>query len=95
MLSGLGELRLCTAYELNGQTLSELPYDDFDKLVPVYETMPGWTEDITKCRSMNDLPVSARSYVARIEELAGCKIGLVSVGADRNETIMMHDPFKR
>ncbi len=95
VLSGLGELRLCTAYELNGQTLSELPYDDFDKLVPVYETMPGWTEDITKCRSMNDLPVSARSYVARIEELAGCKIGLVSVGADRNETIMMHDPFKR
>lgn len=93
VLSGLNEVRLCVAYELDGERITELPYDDFEKLVPVYETLPGWTEDLRGCRALKDLPQNARAYVARIEELAACRVGLVSVGADRVETIMLHDPF--
>ena len=93
VLSGFEELRICVGYELHGQPLSDLPFDDLESLVPVYETLPGWTENISHCRTMEELPARARAYVARLEELAGCKIGLVSVGADRAETIQLVPAF--
>lgn len=95
VLSGLNEVRLCTHYTRGTETLTDVPYDDFDQLVPVYETMPGWTEDITRGRTLNDLPAAARNYVKRIEELAACEVSLVSVGADRSETILLRNPFAR
>jgi adenylosuccinate synthase len=55
---------------------------------PVYESMPGWKEDITTARSYDDLPQAAQNYIARIEELSGVKVGIVSVGPDRAETIV-------
>ena len=93
VLSGFEELRICVGYELHGQPLSDLPFDDLESLVPVYETLPGWTENISHCRTIEELPARARAYVARLEELAGCKIGLVSVGADRAETIQLVPAF--
>jgi len=93
VLSGLDEVRVCVGYELHGKPLSDLPFDDLESLVPVYETLPGWRESITHCRSIDALPAKARDYVTRIETLAGCKIGLVSIGADRAETIQLVPAF--
>ena len=93
VLSGFEELRICVGYELHGQPLSDLPFDDLESLVPVYETLPGWTENLSHCRTIEELPARARAYVTRLEELAGCKIGLVSVGADRAETIQLVPAF--
>ncbi len=93
VLGGLGDLRICVAYELDGERLDEPPYDGLDRVTPVYETLSGWDEDITGCESVDALPPRARAYVERIEELAGCRLGLVSVGADRDATLRLSDPF--
>jgi adenylosuccinate synthase len=93
VLSGLDEVRVCVAYERRGETLHDVPYDDLESLVPVYETFPGWREPLSHCRAIDELPATARAYVRRIEELAGCPIGLVSIGADRSETIQLVSPF--
>ena len=93
VLRGFDELSICTAYELDGATLDEPPYEGLERVRPVYETMPGWTEDIASCDSVDALPDRARAYVKRIEELAGCPLGLVSVGADRDATLRLEDPF--
>lgn len=93
VLGDLDEVRICTAYELDGETYDEPPYDGLDRVTPVYETLPGWKQDITGCESVDALPENARAYVARIEELAGCRLGLVSIGADRDATLHLVDPF--
>jgi adenylosuccinate synthase len=59
----------------------------------VYETLDGWTEDLSAARRLEDLPATARRYVARLEELVGAPVALVSVGAGREETIVVRDPF--
>jgi adenylosuccinate synthase len=89
VLSGLPELQLCTAYRRNGETLNYFPSDSFEleQCEPVYETLPGWSEDVSKCRTLADLPVAARRYVDRIGELAGLPVSVVSVGPDREQTI--------
>ncbi len=93
VLTGRDELKICVGYEIGGVRHDEPPYDDWDAIVPVYETLPGWTEDITTCRTRADLPLHARRYVDRIEELVGCKVGVVSVGPDREQTADLRDPF--
>ncbi len=93
VLTGLPQLDICTGYELDGKRLDHVPYDDLDRLEPIYETLPGWTTDLTGARSMADLPENARRYVERVAELAGCPVTLVSVGADREETFGTLDPF--
>jgi adenylosuccinate synthase len=93
VLSGMDELRICTAYELDGERLDEPPYDGLERVTPVYETLAGFHEPIADCDSVDALPDRARAYVRRIEELAGCPIGLVSVGADRDATLRLRDPF--
>ena len=55
--------------------------------------LPGWTEDLGKCSTIGELPENARRYVKRVEELAGCRIGMVSIGADRAQTLRLEDPF--
>jgi len=95
ILSGLGSLQLCNAYSLDGQLLTELPTDpdDFGRVTPVYETLPGWAESLGGARTFSDLPATARAYVRRVEAVAGVPVVCVSVGADRGETIVLKNPF--
>ncbi len=95
ILSGLDSLQLCNAYSLDGQLLTELPTDpdDFGRVTPVYETLPGWAESLGGARTFSDLLATARAYVRRVEEVAGVPVVCVSVGADRGETIVLKNPF--
>jgi adenylosuccinate synthase len=95
VLSGLPMLQICTAYSLRGAETSELPVDaeDFEQVTPVYQSMPGWEERLAGVRRFDKLPAAARTYVRRIEEVAGVPVVCVSVGADRGETILLQNPF--
>jgi adenylosuccinate synthase len=95
VLSGLETVKVCTAYTYQGVVLDEIPasLEIMEQCSPIYEELPGWSEDITGAKSMEDLPANARSYVARIEELSGAPVVLVSVGPRRDETIMLRNPF--
>ncbi len=93
VLTGMKELQLCTGYELDGKRLETPPYDDLDRVTPVYETMPGWDEPVSGCRRVEDLPENARAYITRIEEEIECPVWLVSVGPDREQTIVVREPF--
>jgi adenylosuccinate synthase len=93
VLTGLPRLSLCVAYQRGGERLTELPFDDYDRCTPVYETVEGWTEILSAARKLEDLPRAARTYVDRIAELAGCAVTMVSVGSRRHETIVLKDPF--
>ena len=89
VLSGLEELKVCTSYEIDGEETNVFPshVDDLRKVVPVYETIPGWSEELTGCRAMEELPSAARNYLDRVAQLVGCPIKMVSVGPDREQTI--------
>ena len=91
VLSGLPELKLCTAYEIDGERTVYFPSDAFrlERCKPIYETIPGWKDDITAARKLTDLPADARRYIDRIAELAGLKVSVVSVGPDRAQTIIV------
>ncbi len=90
VLSGLSEVKICTAYELDGERVSHFPSDSFrlERCKPVLETLPGWSEDITKVKKLTDLPAAARRYVDRIAEILAKKVSFVSVGPDRDQTII-------
>ncbi len=94
VLTGLPELKVCVAYELDGQQLAHPPYERIESVQPVYETLEGWEEDLVSCRTRDDLPAAARGYLARIEQEVGCRIGVVSVGPDREDTACLLDPFE-
>jgi adenylosuccinate synthase len=89
VLSGLPEVKVCTAYRYDGEPRAHFPSDSFEleRCEPVFETLPGWAEDISACRRLADLPAAARRYVDRIGELAGLPVSVVSVGPDRDQTI--------
>ncbi len=89
VLGGLDELRICTAYEIDGRRVEQFPshIDDLRKAVPIYETLPGWPEELTEVRQEVDLPPAARRYVDRIGELLGRPVTIISVGPDRDQTI--------
>jgi adenylosuccinate synthase len=92
-LDQIDPIRICTHYELDGHRL-ELPPStiaELERVVPVYETLPAWNTDISACRSWEDLPEAARRYIHRIESLLRVPVGLVSVGPDRNQTLL-RDP---
>jgi len=88
VLSGLKELKICVAYDYKGEQVEYPPQEQngMAYVKPVYETMPGWDEDITGARSWDELPENAVKYLRRIEELTGVKVGIVSVGPDRVQT---------
>lgn len=88
VLSGLKEVKLCVSYEYKGETVAYPPQEQngMAYVAPVYETLPGWDEDITDARSWDDLPENAVKYLKRVEEISGVKIGIVSVGPDRVQT---------
>ena len=89
VLSDMPELKICTAYELDGKQITDFPshVDDLRKVTPVYETVPGWQKDITGVRKMADLPQAARDYLERISQLIGRPVEVVSIGPDREQTI--------
>ena len=89
VLSGLPELKMCVAYEIDGERRTHFPSDayDLERCKPVYETISGWQEDITTARKLSDLPAAARRYVDRVRELVGLPVSVVSVGPDRDQTI--------
>jgi adenylosuccinate synthase len=93
VLSGLDTVPVCVAYEVDGRRVDDMPMTqtDLHHAIPVYEELPGWWEDISECRSYDDLPANARSYVDRIEELAGARISAVGVGPRRDQTIVRHN----
>ena len=90
VLSGLDELKICVAYDLDGERQTTFRSDAhiLERCKPVYETVRGWSNDISTCRRLSDLPASARNYVDRISELLGLPISIVSVGPDRAQTII-------
>jgi adenylosuccinate synthase len=96
VLSGLPTLKVCTAYELDGRRLTELPgdLDDFSRVTPVYEELPGWEQTLAGARTFDDLPAAAQRYVRRIEEIIGVPVVCISVGAERGETIVLQNPFR-
>jgi adenylosuccinate synthase len=87
VLSGLDELKICTGYRLDGDDVESLDPADLGKVECVYETLPGWQEDITGCRTFADLPDAAQNYVRRVSELVGRPVGIVSVGPGREQSL--------
>ena len=89
VLSKLPEIQVCVAYELDGQRIDYFPahVNDLRRLKPIYETLPGWQQDVTGARSLDDLPVAAIEYVKSIESLVGRRVEFISVGPDRAQTI--------
>jgi adenylosuccinate synthase len=89
VLTGLPQIPVCVAYDVDGVHRAELPTSqtDFFHAIPIYENFPGWTEDITGARSLNDLPKNAQNYVLALEEMSGAPISAVGVGPGRDQTI--------
>jgi len=97
VLTGFPEIKVAVKYRAGGQTFEEMPSDleTLEQCEAVYETLPGWTEQLEGARRWEDLPGNARAYVERVAQLAGVKVMAVSVGADRGETILLENPFRR
>jgi len=95
VLDGFETLKICTGYELDGVTRDFLPTaaDQQARCTPVYEEMPGWSESTEGARSWADLPAEAIKYVRRVEELIGCPVALLSTSPERDDTILVTDPF--
>lgn len=95
VLDGIQELQLCVGYELDGEKIDILPMgaDDIERCTPIYETMPGWTDSTVGVTDYNQLPVNARRYLDRIQEVTGVPIAMVSTSPDRDHTILLHNPY--
>ena len=95
VLDGFAQIKVCTGYRLDGQMLDYLPADATQqaRLEPVYETLDGWSETTAGARSWAQLPANAIKYVRRVEELIGASVALLSTSPDRDDTIMVRDPF--
>jgi adenylosuccinate synthase len=89
VLTGWEQIPVCVAYEIDGKRVEELPYNqtDFHHAKPIYENLPGWSEDITKAKTFSDLPKNAQGYVKALEEMSGAPISAIGVGPGRTETI--------
>ncbi|MEB3371107.1 adenylosuccinate synthase [Saccharopolyspora mangrovi] len=92
VLSGLETIPICVAYDVDGERVQEMPMTQtgVHHAVPVYEEMPGWWEDLSDCRTFEDLPANARAYIERIEELSGARVSAIGVGPGRDQTIVRH-----
>ena len=97
VLTGWEKIPVCVAYDIDGQRVEEVPSSqtDFHHAVPIYEYLPGWSEDISKARSLSDLPKNARDYISFLEEISGAPMSAIGVGPGRDETIVTRDLLKR
>ncbi|MCG0290642.1 adenylosuccinate synthase [Streptomyces sp. PSAA01] len=91
VLTGWERIPVCVAYEIDGKRVEELPYSqtDFHHAKPIYETLPGWSEDITQAKTFDELPKNAQKYVQALEEMSGAPISAIGVGPGRDETIQI------
>ena len=97
VLSGLERVPICVGYEVDGRVVDEMPMTQtaFHHAKPVYQDLPGWWEDISKCRTVEELPDNARRYIERIEELSGTRVSVVGVGPGREENVILHPLLER
>ena len=95
VLTGVDPLRVCVAYEVDGRVCAEPParQRDWERVKPVYEELPGWREPLGRARALGDLPENARRYVVRLEALVGAPVAILSVGAQRDQTIRLGEAF--
>jgi adenylosuccinate synthase len=92
-LTGWEKIPICVAYEINGKRVDELPASqtDFHHAKPIYEYLPGWSENISGARKLSDLPENARAYIKYLEEISGAPMSAIGVGPGREETIVVKD----
>ncbi len=97
VLSGLQTIKLGTAYKVGSRTMSDLSLlgREFENVQPIYEELPGWKEDLSSVRRLQDLPNAAKAVMKRIEELVGCKIGGFSVGPERDQTVVTDEALRK
>lgn len=97
VLTGLKEIKICVAYDYKGEKLTEYPANEniIKECKPIYETLEGFSEDITKIKSLEQLPENAKNYLRRIEELVGVKISIFSTGPDRTQTHLLEDLWEK
>ncbi|GLF89521.1 adenylosuccinate synthetase [Bacillus safensis] len=96
VLTGIEKLKICVAYKLNGEITEEFPasLNELAKCEPVYEELPGWTEDITGAKNLSELPANARHYLERISQLTGIPLSIFSVGPDRSQTNVVRSVYR-
>ena len=95
VLDGLPELKLCVGYEIDSEQIDLLPMgaEEIARCVPVYETIAGWTDSTVGVTEYDKLPVNARRYLERIQDVTGVPIAMISTSPDRDHTILMHNPY--
>jgi CHAD domain-containing protein len=93
ILTGMPEVPVCVAYEIDGVRHADMPMtqSEFSRAVPVYETFPGWDDDISAARTMSDLPANCQAYVRALEEMSGARISVIGVGPGRDQSIVIND----
>src|SRR5664279_4109492 len=93
VLTGMDEVPVCVAYEIDGKRVEELPTNqaEFARAVPIYEVFAGWTEDISAARTLDDLPRNARTYLAALETMINAPISVIGVGPERDQTVVVRD----
>ena len=91
--TGIERLPVCMASQVVNTRFAEMPVDqtDFHHATPVYEDLDGWTEDLSGCRTFDDLPAKAQAYVLALEQLSGTRISAIGVGPERDDVIVRHD----
>ena len=96
VLDGMDEIKVCVGYEVDGKRIERFPFTmgAQAKLKPIYETFDGWSESTQGARSFAELPATCIKYVRRVEELVGCPVALLSTSPQREDTILMTDPFR-
>src|SRR5262249_35588001 len=96
ILDGFQELQVCVGYRLDGREIDHLPAGERAqaRVEPIYETIEGWQESTAGARSWGQLPAHAGKYVPRLEELGCCPVAVLSTSPDREDTILMHNPFE-
>ena len=96
VLDTFREIKICVGYKINKTIIKTVPdsYTDMEKIKPIYETLKGWQKCTQKCKSFSELPINAKKYIKRIEKLIECPVSMISTSPERNDTILVTDPFK-
>ena len=96
VLDELDEIKMCIEYQLNGKKIDYLPAasEDQFKIKPIYKTFPGWKTTTQGIRNMKDLPENAKKYIYSLEDFIGAKVSSISTSPERDDTILIEDPFK-
>ena len=96
VLDTFKEIKICVGYKINNKIINTVPesYTDMEKIIPIYETLKGWQKSTQKCKTFSELPSNAKKYIKRIEKLIDCPVSMVSTSPERDDTILLTNPFK-